>query len=342
MNRRELLAAAAALTSCRANATVRNGDRHRGVAFDDFRSDVTEDEFRALAALGTTHAAFTVWGFMRDPAEPTVVRSRRQSRGRTSRDDRLLELTALARSAGLEVLFVPTIGVSRGINRSDISMGTETDWRTWFRQYGEFVGQTADLAAEAGAAGMTIGMELRRTVGHHQEWHAVSEAVRQRFPGWITYAANWDDYESVQWWRAVDYVGVQAYFELGVPTEGTTGESRQRLLRDRWRPIRDRIEAVSRASGRPVLFTEIGYPSRDRGTQRPWSWREEGLVDSALQADAYTAAFQAFWSQPWFAGMYWWKWYASDRLNRRDWSRDYTPQNKPAQKVLGAWYSRPS
>ena len=335
MNRRELLAAAAALTSCRAGATVRNGDRQRGVAFDDFRSNVTADEFRALAALGVTHAAFTVWGYMRDPAEPTVV-------VRTSRDDRLIELTTIARSAGLDVLFVPTIGVSRGVNRSDISMRTQADWRAWFRQYGEFVGHTADLAAEAGAAGMTIGMELRRTVGQDEEWRAVADAVRQRFPGWLTYAANWDDYESVEWWSVVDYIGVQAYFELGVPAEGTNGESRQRFLRERWRPIRDRIEAVSRASGRPVLFTEIGYPSWNRGTERPWSWREEGLADSDLQADAYTAAFQTFWSQPWFAGMYWWKWYASDRLDRRDWSRDYTPQNKPAQQVLEAWYNRAS
>lgn len=346
MNRRAFLAGTAALASCRV-ADFRSEVRQRGVAFDGFRSTVDEDEFRALAAIGTTHVTFAVSGFMRDAADPNVARSVGRRRGggggrvRASSDDRLIKLITLARDTGLEVVLVPTIGDFRGLSRSDIRMRTEDDWREWFRQYEQFVSDVADLARASGAAGLTIGMELRGTVGREEQWRAVAEAARSRFGGWLTYAANWDDYQRVQWWDAVDYVGVQAYFELGGPPEGTTGGERQRFFRDNWRPIRDRLEGVSRAFDRPVLFTEIGYPSRVGGAERPWDWREEGEPDAGLQADAYTAAFQTFWNQPWFAGMYWWKWYASERLHARDWSRDYTPQNKQAQQVLADWYGGP-
>lgn len=347
MKRRAFLAGTAALASCRV-ADYRSEVRQRGVAFDGFRSTVGDDEFRALATIGTTHVAFAVSGFMRDVADPNVSRTVGRRRGagggvggRGSSDDRLITLTAMARDAGLEVAFVPTIGGFRGLSRNDIRMRTETDWSEWFRQYEQFVSDVAGLATTSGAAGLTIGMELRGTVAREQQWRAVAEAARNRFGGWLTYAANWDDYQSVQWWDAVDYVGVQAYFELGAPPVGSTGNERQRFLRDQWRPIRDRMEGVSQAFDRPVLFTEIGYPSRVGGTERPWDWREDGEPDDSLQADAYTAAFQTFWNQPWFAGMYWWKWYASERLHARDWSHDYTPQNKPAQQVLADWYGGP-
>ncbi len=342
MNRRAFLASTAALASCRV-ADYRSEARQRGVAFDGFRSTVSEDEFRGLAAIGTTHVTFAVSGFMLDAADPNVARTvgRRRVGGSASSDDRLITLTTLARDAGLEVVLVPTIGDFRGLSRGDIRMRTESDWREWFRQYEQFVSDVAGLATTSGASGLTIGMELRRTVAREHQWRAVAEAARSRFGGWLTYAATWDDYQRVQWWDAVDYVGVQAYFELGAPPEGTTESERQRFLRNNWRPIRDGMEGVSRAFDRPVLFTEIGYQSRVDGTERPWDWREEGESDDSLQADAYTAAFQTFWNQPWFAGMYWWKWYASERLHARDWSRDYTPQNKHAQQVLADWYGGP-
>ena len=40
--------------------------------------------------------------------------------------------------------------------------------------------------------------------------------------------------------------------------------------------------------------------------------------------------------------MYWWKWYVSERLHARDWSRDYTPQDKQAEQVLADWYGGPA
>ncbi len=216
MNRRAFLASTAALASCRVG-DLRNEARQRGVAFDGFRSTVSEDEFRALAAIGTTHVAFAVSAFMRDAADPNVSRTtrRRQGRERASSEDRLITLTTLARDAGLEVALVPTIGDFRGLSRSDIRMRNETDWREWFRQYEQVVSDVADLATTSGAVGLTIGMELRGTAAREHQWRAVAEAARSRFDGWLTYAANWDDYQSVQWWDAVDFVGVQAYFELG-------------------------------------------------------------------------------------------------------------------------------
>lgn len=337
MDRRTFLIVTGA-AACSRNRTGPTAVRQRGLAFDGFRAQVTAEDFLALRALGATHVAMTVWAFMSDPREPTIRASRRRPSA-TPFDDTLLEQIRLAREAGLAVYLVPTINdFRRDRHRFDIEMPTEAAWDNWFADYAAFAGGVANAAQQAGVEGLAVGMELRRTVRHEEGWGQVIRTVRDEFGGWLTYAANWDDYDEVPWWPEVDYLGVQAYFELGTPPANAGPEERQAYLRRRWQPVRDRLSAASRRAGRPVLFSEIGYESRVGATARPWDWRADGLPDNDLQADAYAAALEAFWDQSWFAGMYWWKWYARGRLGRRDLTGDYTPQHKAAESVLARWY----
>ena len=216
-------------------------------------------------------------------------------------------------------------------------MNDEGHWAEWFASYREFVLHYAEIAEQAGAVGLSVGTELRQTVHREAQWRETISLTRARFGGWLTYAANWDDFDQVPWWDAVDYIGVQAYFELGdAPTDLST--QRQQLT-DAWIPIRDRLHAVSGRFDRKIFFTEVGYKSHEGATVKPWRWELEGESDPVLQAHAYEAAFRSFWHQPWFAGFYWWKWHPAAGL-RSDRSRDFTPQGKPAESVLRHWYHR--
>jgi hypothetical protein len=52
--------------------------------------------------------------------------------------------------------------------------------------------------------------------------------------------------------------------------------------------------------------------------------------------------FRAAWRKPWFRGAFFWKWYPHFDTSRSSEDKNFTPQGKPAEKVLGLWYSSQS
>jgi len=66
----------------------------------------------------------------------------------------------------------------------------------------------------------------------------------------------------------------------------------------------------------------------------------EPAVNLGEQYRCYEAILEAFWKQPWFYGMYWWKWDSDlDRGGSGD--GDFTPRRKPAEQILSEWYKKP-
>ena len=76
---------------------------------------------------------------------------------------------------------------------------------------------------------------------------------------------------------------------------------------------------------------------------RPWEWPRRGEaaeMDAGIQARCYEAFFRTFWDEPWVAGVYWWKWFPNvTRPGVAD-NTGFSPQNKPAEKVMARWYDR--
>jgi hypothetical protein len=129
-------------------------------------------------------------------------------------------------------------------------------------------------------------------------------------------------------------VGVQAYFPIanGSPSSLDT-------LQAHWRRHRRALAQVHRQTDTPVLLTEVGYRSARSAATAPWRWPEkEGGVpaDSTLQARCYRAFFSTMRDTPWFAGAIIWKWHP--RHSRRR-PTAFTPQGKPAERVLARWFT---
>jgi hypothetical protein len=81
--------------------------------------------------------------------------------------------------------------------------------------------------------------------------------------------------------------------------------------------------------------------SRPGTTAEPWRWPERPRGESSplgleAQERAYEAFFRAFWHRPWVAGAYFWKWYPDPPAGA---PVDYSPQGKPAERVLARWYA---
>ena len=312
------------------------GARHRGVCFVAGHDPVGPAAFEDLHEHGVTWISQTPFGWQDKADDPTfrIVTEGRVYWG--ERDSGLTETARMARAKGIRTLLKPHLWLR---DRSDgqwvgsIAMKNEADWAAWFARYEEFIVHYARLAERLGMEGFSVGTELEGTSGRTGDWRRIIAAVRAVYHGRLTYAANWSEFERIEFWDDLDWIGVQAYFPLTDKAEASVDE-----LVAGWAPHVARIEAVQKRFARPVLLTEIGYKAADRATVEPWIWTTTDRYNPDEQARAYEAAFRVFWNEPWCAGMYWWKWFPDGHHEAGGRDRYFTPQDKPAAAVMRRWY----
>jgi hypothetical protein len=267
-------------------------------------------------------------------------------------DAQLRAFARAARAAGLRTFLLPRIEspaffVPPHPWRADIRMADPADWPRFHEDFTKLVRHYGTLAREEGAAIFGIGLEYRAAVREHPDaWRAIARAAKEAFGGPITYSANWDDYEQVTWWDAVDLIGIGAYFELvddGLPDDAThAARSAKRqppptlsAILDGWKPIKASLKALSGKYGKPVFFTEIGYTTFADTAYHPWMWQSERAVDPAQQALCYRALFRTFAGEPWWKGACLWTFY-TDPSAAQSWN--YSPQGREAEKVVREAY----
>lgn len=267
-------------------------------------------ELEKIAQLGASWVQLNEFAYMERVDSPSL----RFSRDRTLSRDGQLQTVRDAHAVGLKVILKPHIW-SRDFGRSgkwagDIRMTSEADWQQWFASYTEHIVEVAKLARESGADAIAIGCELEGTSHRTDDWRKLIAAVRREYAGPITYAANFTEYERVEWWDAVDVIGINAYFPLA-----DRELADEQTLRENWRAIHRKLEAFSTRHSRPVCFLEVGYSPSPRAAIEPWAYGVPS-VDVAYQALLYRVALEEARDQPYLKGLFIWKWFSSERFRR--------------------------
>ncbi len=251
---------------------------------------------------------------------------------------------AEARRRGFKILVKPHVWSRQfydGSNRwrGSIAMPDAATWDQWFANYGDFIEREARLAAEAGAEMFSIGLEyVEATKGHTDAWRRIIRRVRAVYPGLLTYAADGNhEARHVGFWGELDVIGIDAYFDVGDATLPGGAD-----LRLGWLPYVAWMKALAEQHGKPIVFTEAGYPSVVGATRKPWKWPDGSeQIDTALQAQAYDALMRVCTAGDWCRGVYWWKYYEKDERGTSH-AHDYDPRGKLAEAVLRRWYQTPA
>lgn len=244
-----------------------------------------------------------------------------------------------AHGLGLRVMLKPHLWAGADWV-GDYAPRSEEEGARFEASYAEYLLTFAALADSLGVELLVVGTELDRTARERPAfWGELIDDVRESYHGPLTYAANWDAVTDVPFWDRLDFIGVDAFFPLSDRDTPTLEE-----LEREWRPIVARVAAECRAHGKPVLFTEFGYRSIDGAAGNQWELpperRRDVPANPEAQIAAYEALFRSWWERPWFAGGFLWKWFADDAGMARAPRADYTPQHKPVEETIRAWYGR--
>jgi hypothetical protein len=239
-----------------------------------------------------------------------------------------------AHARGLKILLVPHLWVETGGWRALIDPGSDDAWSAWASSYRRFLLAWAEVAREGSVELLSVGVELRSwvTTARASLFSPIVREVRDRYPGLLTYSANWDDVGDTRIWDDLDLVGVNAFY----PLADHENASRDELIAGGTRVARD-LEALARSWDRPVVLTEIGYTTRRDPALKPWEWPDgmkDVVVDEAAQADAYAGIMAPFLDARFSAGFFVWRTYADpdDVSQEAEWG--FSPRGKLAELVL--------
>jgi hypothetical protein len=218
-------------------------------------------------------------------------------------------------------------------------MPDSINWESWSETYKNGIMHYATLCEELDIDILCVGTELKRlSLEKPSFWRELIIEVRKVYKGELTYAANWyDEYEKIDFWDQLDYIGIQAYFPISSMENPDISE-----LINGWLPYKEKISALSDKLKKPVLFTEMGYKSTSNAAIEPWLWDEHWneninmgyTISEETQANCYEAFFNTFWKEKWFSGVLIWNWKVLNKSDDYYNSTGFTPKNKLSEKVI--------
>ena len=310
-----------------------------------YGSDISAQTMDELAGYGVNWIAVTPFAF-----QPTATSSSLVGYGpgailhsvvkdRTMIDDDIKLEVAHAHARHIQVALKPHLWAGdfgSGEWAGTVRQDDASAHATWWASYRDFMLQEAALAESAGIDLLVLGTELRgMTIGHGEEWRGLVVDVRKVYRGKLTYAAHWDQEAfAIDFWDALDVIGVSAYFPLDAPDDADVD-----LLVKAWAPHKAKLAALAaRYPGKPLVFLEVGFRGVRGAHRTPWVM-SGGTVDESEQARCYQATFAALHDAPWFRGVMFWKTFTDQHMaDEDDDGSSYSFVGKPAGDVVRAWF----
>lgn len=280
-----------------------------------------------MPAIGITHVSIIpTW------EQDTIFDNRIVPRTHSApTDSRLREIIAHAHKVGLKVMVFPILHINRRSDGEWRGRLAPTQLARWQQEYRTFILHYANLCAELDVELFSVGSELSSMERYNDFWLALIRDVRQTYSGKLIYSSNWDHYVHPGFWHALDFVGVSAYFEVS-----TSVSEPIHKVTNTWRLKRDELLSFAQNQQRPLVLTEVGYPSIHSAGVKPWDYTSKTPPNPNQQLAAFRSLVDS-WNQPpdAFGGVF--VWHGWGHGGRDDTS--YAFWGKPSERLLKTWFS---
>ena len=274
--------------------------------------------------------------------------------GRSPSPEQLVRLLDHAHKLGMRTILMPQINFTKPRGNEWRGKIHPEDWRVWWQNYDKLMDRYLDIAIKGHADVFTVGCELVSTLDgkHLDQWQKLIDLCRSRFKGKLTFSTTWDSYDRVNFWQDLDYIGISGYWNLTTKAADPQHPKPSELAA-RWADIRQRLLTFAKAAGRPILITELGYPSLKWGLKDPWNYvnSDHAKADPAVQAAGYRS-FLSAWEpnltppqapaqkHPYLAGVLFYEWNVTADNPLDD--TGYSIFGKPAYDIVHHWLMRHS
>lgn len=329
---------------------------HRGMTFGFYARNGYFGSAEARAEIPKMKSLNIEWVCLVATVLQETYASGRQFRDfrMTPADDELRDIIDHLHAAGLKVQLRPMLECWDGTQRIDIAFPSDKDVipgkpvrhaSRWFESMTDRTLHYARLATRAGCEAYGLDSEIDCIAGFSQEWKGVVAAARSVFAGHLTSShTNRADFlkqlaHPDHWWFDLDSLGNSFY----VPVSDHPGATLEEMVAHLQGPL-EHHRQIAAAYGKPYYFGECGCCSTAGATRKPWGWDNPGGYDGDEQARFLEAVCATFWNEPWWMGLYWWKW---DEQNDRPQFRTdprgdkgFTLWGKPAAETMKRWYGR--
>jgi len=262
--------------------------------------------------------------------------------GHSPRREDLVAVLNYARKRGLRTVLMPIVLFSAPRGNEWRGKIQPEDWDPWWKSYRQVMDYFTDVANETGVSVFSVGSELLSTEKQNSRWSELIVHIRSRYTGKLSYSTNWDHYHVPVFWKSLDIIGINGYWDLTTLAKKTPPEPE--ALVERWTDIRKQVMDFGKSQERPVMLTEIGYPSLPWGLKDPWNYvnGSEAKSDPEVQAAGYKAFLDA-WSDlvgahrdpNQLTGVFFYKWdpYGSGAAD----DTGYGVKGKPTYDLLKKW-----
>lgn len=250
-----------------------------------------------------------------------------------------------AHAMGKHVFLVPIISLRNNTSDThdkwsgDIRCVTMETCTSWFKNYFAAYKPYLQVAQDTGVEQVAIGTEFSNLeILREHYWDDLIRNISSVYHGKLTYDLNFttliahaNDLPSFFRNSTLYALGVSAYFSL----QGAPAPINPDQVAPLWaNKVRAPLDALSKATGKPVLISEIGYRNSTDALYLPFSSTPtpDSKPDPALQAEAYDATMKNVVEDTMIVGVYFWAWSAGP---------PFAPNNLPAASVLHKWYTSP-
>jgi hypothetical protein len=312
----------------------------KGMALTAPPNPLSENEpyTKPLAELGINWVSVQPFGFFKKNQPQVWFNSPRQWWG--ERPEGIATCVAAAKAANMKTLLKPQLwSHEQWIGHLDFPEEDSASLDIWKAEYRAYALFWAKLADSLDIEMYCIGTEIEQLAKKQEVyWRQLITEIRTIYKGQLTYASNWDSFETIPFWDALDFIGIDAYFPL-CPHK----TPKVKTLKKAWQEPFQRIKALQQKFGKPVIFTEFGYLSVDACAYKHWELEPKRASlnsNEKAQANAIQALLEVFGSEKWWMGGFQWKWHIDPSTSAMEGppSNDYTPDGKLSEEILKKYY----
>lgn len=305
---------------------------YAGIPDYDYR-----EELKQIAETGATCVNIQALYFMETGTSCTIYSHPTNS----PTEFNLRQTFKEAKANRLRVMFFPTINIKGEANNAKWWRGNikPINWDLWWQNYTNFNVRLAQIAQEEGIEWYSVGTEMTSTHQFKHQWQKLISEVRKVFKGKITYSINFDSHDSFDFGNSLDVIGINTYDPIAKSTRYPTAEQ----IQNSWWWIIIKARTLQARFNRPVMITELGYPSVEGAHTGPWDFRSHKPCNPTLQNFLLKEALSVL--QNWYDGEAVFYYLYGENLSKKPvggiTDRTYAIWGKPSELTLKTYFALP-